>query len=126
MKKTLIGLFVLFALTSIIVLATEIPEGKEVFTFDAKLGTVTFKHAEHAERIGNCTQCHHKFEGEDLPKACSTCHDPKEIVNEAPKLKNAMHDNCQGCHQEKIDAGEKAGPVKGAKECKKCHIKSAS
>lgn len=123
MKKSLIGLITLLALTGIIVMAAEIPADKDVLTFDAKLGTVTFKHAEHAGRIGDCTTCHHKTEGDAIPQACSTCHMPKEVKDEAPKLKTAVHDNCQGCHQEKIDAGEKAGPVKGAKECKKCHIK---
>jgi len=123
LRKSLFGLITLLALTGIIVMAAEIPADKEVLTFDSKLGKVTFKHAEHAGRIGDCTTCHHKVEGDAVPQACSACHMPKEIKDEAPKLKTAVHDNCQGCHQEKLDAGEEAGPVKGAKECKKCHIK---
>ena len=126
MKKSLISLIALLALTSIFVLAADIPAEKETITFDAKLGTVTFKHAEHAGRIGDCTTCHHKTEGDAVPEACSKCHMPKEVKDEAPKLKTAVHNRCQGCHQEKLDAGEKSGPVKGAKECKKCHIKAAS
>jgi hypothetical protein len=45
----------------------------------------------------------------------------KEEKDGAPKLKDAVHDNCQGCHQEKADAGEATGPLK--KKCKECHIK---
>ena len=126
LKRTLIVLIALLALTGIIVMAAEIPADKEVITFDAKMGKMTFTHKEHADRIGDCTTCHHKVVGDAVPQPCSACHMPKEIKDEAPKLKTAVHDNCQGCHQEKVDAGEEAGPVKGAKECKKCHIKEAA
>ena len=126
MKRALFSLIALIALTSVFVLAAEIPAEKEVITFEAKLGTVTFKHAEHAGRIGDCTTCHHKMEGDAAPQPCSACHMEKEEKDGAPKLKDAVHDNCQGCHQEKADAGEKSGPVGGANECKKCHIKDAS
>ena len=126
MMKSLAGPIALFALTGIIVLAAEIPADKDVIVFEAKLGKMTFKHKEHSDRIGDCTICHHKTEGDAVPQPCSACHMPKEVKDEAPKLKTAVHDSCQGCHQEKVDAGEKAGPVKGAKECKKCHIKDAS
>jgi hypothetical protein len=126
MRKPVIALVALVALTGIIVLAAEIPADKEVIVFEAKLGKMTFKHSEHADRIGDCTTCHHKVEGDAVPQPCSACHMPKEEKDGAPKLKNAVHDSCQGCHQEKVDAGEKAGPVKGAKECKKCHIKETA
>ncbi len=124
LKKSLFTLIALLALTSIFVLAAEIPADKEVLTFDEKLGTVTFKHKEHADRIGDCITCHHKLEGDALPQACTVCHMEKEVKEEAPKLKDAVHNKCQGCHQEKADAGEKTGPLKGAKECKSCHIKA--
>jgi hypothetical protein len=124
LKKSLFILIALLALTSILVIAAEIPADKEVLTFEAKMGTVTFKHKEHADRIGDCTKCHHKTEGDAVPQACTVCHMEKEVKDEAPKLKDAVHNNCQDCHQEKVDAGEKAGPLKGAKECKNCHIKA--
>jgi mono/diheme cytochrome c family protein len=119
-KKTL-SLVAFLALVSVLVMAAEIPADKDVLTFDAKMGTVTFKHASHASRIGDCVTCHHKTEGDAVPQLCSECHMPKEVKDEAPKLKDAVHQNCQGCHQEKADAGEATGPLK--KKCKECHIK---
>lgn len=120
MRKYL-GLMVFIAAVGMLVMAAEIPAGKEVLTFEGKLGKVTFKHTEHADRIGDCVICHHKTEGDATPKLCSECHMEKEEKDGAPKLKDAVHDNCQGCHQEKADAGEATGPLK--KKCKECHIK---
>ena len=103
--------------------AAQVPEGKEVLKFETKMGTVTFEHAKHSGFEGvECATCHHTFEGEGLPQACSECH-AKKATEKAPKLQKAVHDTCWGCHQEKADAGEKHGPVKGAKNCKQCHVK---
>lgn len=120
MKKAL-SFLALLALVSVLVMAAEIPADKDVLSFDAKLGKVTFTHKEHAVRIGDCVTCHHKTEGDTVPQLCSSCHLANEAKDEAPKLKDAVHANCQGCHQEKADAGEAAGPLK--KKCKECHIK---
>ena len=122
MKKALI-LVALIAAVSIIAYANTVPEGTEVLTFEGKLGKVTFLHQEHVARSNNdCTACHHTHEGEGDPKPCSECHAEKPAEgDEAPKLKDAFHNNCQACHQEKADAGEPTGPLK--KKCKECHIK---
>jgi len=120
--KKYLGLMVLLAATSMLVMAAaEIPADKDVLTFEGKLGKVTFKHTDHANRIGDCVSCHHKTEGDAVPQLCSECHMPKEEKDGAPKLKDAFHDNCQGCHQENADAGKPTGPLK--KKCKECHIK---
>lgn len=120
MKKTL-SLLALLALVSVLVMAADIPADKDVLTFEAKMGKVTFSHKDHAEKIGDCVSCHHKTEGDAVPKLCSECHPPDAAKDDAPKLKDAVHKNCQGCHQEKADAGEATGPLK--KKCKECHIK---
>lgn len=113
----------LIALVGFLALAAEIPADKDVLTFQGKLGNVTFKHKEHATKGVTCVTCHHKTEGEAVPEPCSKCHMPDVEKEKAPKLKDAVHKTCQECHQKKIDAGEKAGPGKGAKECKGCHVK---
>ena len=126
MKKLLV-LLTLIALASLWAWAADIPAEKDVIKFEAKLGVMTFKHKEHAERIGDCMSCHHKTEGDATPKACSECHDKKEVKDEAPKLKDAVHKNCWGCHQKLRDEGKDAGPIKKWEkkpECKKCHIKA--
>ncbi|RMF73226.1 MAG: hypothetical protein D6738_09420 [Acidobacteria bacterium] len=101
--------------------AAQIPEDKQVLKLETKMGTVTFEHAKHAGFEGvECQTCHHTFKGEGLPQACGECHGKKD---DAPKLQKAVHARCWGCHQEKADAGAKHGPLKGAKNCKKCHVK---
>jgi len=123
-KKALI-LVALIAVVSIIAFADNVPEGKEVLTFETKMGTVTFKHQEHQSRVGEgCVSCHHAVEGEDEPRGCSECHMSKPAEgDETPKLKDAVHNTCHGCHQELADEGKATGPLK--KKCKECHIKAA-
>ena len=126
MKRFLIVLAILALVgAAAAIAAAQIPAGKEVLTFEHKLGNVTFEHATHAGLEGvECVTCHHKTEGDATPQACVECHPSKvEKDSDDIKLKDAVHDMCWGCHQEKVDAGLKGGPVKGAKSCKECHIK---
>ena len=74
--------------------------------FEAKPGAVTFKHAEHEKRAGDCAICHHN--GVDNG-ACRTCHDGTK----AASFKNAAHKVCKDCHK------SNNGPTK----CKGCHVK---
>lgn len=104
MKKLLLAMMVV-AFASAVAFAAE---GPAEIKFEAKMGTVTFNHADHQGVVTDCTTCHHK--GVEAG-TCKSCHgvDPA-----APKSKDAYHDQCKGCHQEKG-----AGPT----GCKDCHVK---
>ncbi|UCF69175.1 MAG: cytochrome c3 family protein [Acidobacteriota bacterium] len=102
-------------------LAGDAAAPKEVLTFEAKLGTVTFNHKDHADKIGDCAACHHTTKAGETPQSCGSCHDAKQVVENAPKLKDAVHSTCWDCHTSKLEAGEKSGPIK--KDCKACHVK---
>jgi predicted CXXCH cytochrome family protein len=122
-KKTLVvvGLLALVSVGALVI-AGEVPADKAEIKFDTKMGTVTFPHKVHSGLEGvSCTSCHHTLKEGATPQACSSCHDPKMEKDGAPKLKDAVHNNCYGCHQEKADAGMKSGPLK--KDCKACHVK---
>jgi hypothetical protein len=107
-------------LVSMCVVAAEIPADKATIKFDTKMGTVTFPHKAHADRV-KCEECHHAVKGMEAKQQCSACHDAKEAKGNAPKLKDAVHKTCQGCHEKSVAAGKK---VPG-KECKNCHVKAA-
>ena len=81
-------------------------KGEATYTFDTKMGAVTFPHADHQAKVGDCKTCHH--EGVEAG-ACRTCHDGTK----APKFKDAAHKLCKDCHK------EKGGPT----NCKDCHKK---
>jgi hypothetical protein len=87
--------------------------------FYTNAGKVLFDHQEHSSLSGyglSCGECHHTLsEGEyDQAGSCAECHDPNEGDKETPKLSDAFHSQCIGCHQ---DFG--AGPV----ECAQCHVR---
>jgi len=77
---------------------------------------VKFNHDKHARTLekDGCTLCHPKDKDEKLLFTFPKERD--ESTKEA--LMNAYHDACVDCHQEKGDAGEKAGPV----TCGECHL----
>ncbi|MEW6338691.1 MAG: cytochrome c3 family protein [Acidobacteriota bacterium] len=122
MKKIALVL-VFVAAAAVVVMAADIPADKEVLKLEAKLGTVTFKHKAHVDAGAACTDCHHtQKEGQPVQK-CSECHDKAAAKDKAPKLQDAFHNNCAGCHAKLIAEGKKSGPVKDAKSCKSCHVK---
>lgn len=99
---------------------TDIPDDKQVISFDTKLGVVTFNHQKHSDLSSTeCTTCHHAWKPGEVVKPCHACHGKKDA--ESPAAKSAFHDRCIGCHQYTVDKGETAGPLK--KKCKLCHIK---
>ncbi len=108
------GLF----LVSTCVIAADIPADKATIKFETKMGTVTFPHKAHAEKE-KCATCHHTTKEGEAVKACTDCHgkDPK-----APKMQDAAHKLCKGCHEKTVAAGKKAP---NAKDCKSCHVKQA-
>ncbi len=68
-----------------------------------------FPHHDHQAQM-KCNDCHHKAAEGETPKACKTCHQAKK--GDAPKIKDAYHKKCKGCHKK-----EKKGPTK----CGGCH-----
>ena len=93
--KKLMTLFVALSLVSIgafSVIAAD-NKGPEEVKLEASMGTVTFKHAAHQERVADCVTCHHA--GVEAG-ACSSCHDAKP---EAPKAKTVFHKLCKDCHK---------------------------
>lgn len=97
-----------------------IPPDKEVLTFSTKLGVTVFNHKLHTTRAEKCETCHHAQDVKQPIQPCHQCH-TKDGSEEAPKVKDALHLRCQGCHEENLKAGNPHGPIK--KECKLCHVK---
>ena len=95
------------------------PEEPLRLMYTVAAGNVLFNHKIHTDVSGyglSCEDCHHELlDGEsDTPVACIECHDPTEGDEEIPKLSDAFHQQCAGCHED-----YEAGPVE--EECAKCH-----
>lgn len=105
MKKFVVLLVVLafVAATAMFAVANNGPTEVKI---DTKMGTVTFQHAKHQERVSDCKTCHHN--GVEAG-ACRSCHDGTK----APKAKTVFHKLCKDCHK------KQNGPTK----CKECHVK---
>jgi primosomal protein N' len=83
------------------------PPKLKIFQTSYKEGTqVTFNHAKHVDvHKLNCIECHHV-------ERCSKCHSKGETRTlEVVKGKQAMHENCIGCHAE----------TSGPEQCLDCH-----
>jgi uncharacterized paraquat-inducible protein A len=78
---------------------------------------VSLPHKAHADRIGNCAECHHKDTAGKEQK-CFACH-KAEKSGDAVAMKDAMHTKCKGCHQKLKDEKKTAGPT----NCDGCHKK---
>lgn len=109
---------------------------------------VEFTHKKHNEEYKiECGSCHHDDKGKPLAlkmgddvQKCDACHDKAKANKKDAKFKgvylgkkkpadinahkNALHENCIGCH---MTVNMKAGDPKGKKgpavtKCKDCHI----
>jgi hypothetical protein len=93
---------------------------KDVVEFNPAYGKVTFTHQKHVDSIKDCTKCHHTWKkGETSGKLCGDCHKAK-TEGKTLSLKDAMHKDCKGCHEEAKKAGKPTGPT----SCTKCHVKA--
>ncbi len=96
-------------------LATNPPGEPARVTNYAGKAPVTFDHAKHGEVA--CVQCHHNQD--DGQYKCGQCHG-EDAVDQAPKLKDAMHKKdsgaCYACH---FGDEPKAKKLK----CAECHVK---
>ena len=106
MKKLFIVLILSLFTFATVGLALANDKGPEKVEYSAKMGTVTFNHAQHQER-SDCSSCHHT----GTFVQCKSCHGVSE---EAPKAKDAFHKQCKGCHAE---------ANKGPTKCSGCHVK---
>ena len=96
--------------------AKKAPEEPLRIMFKTAGGKVLFSHKTHFSDAGyafECNTCHHMLENEgDKPVSCGECH--LADGEDAPKLSDALHKQCIGCHK---DSG--SGPV----ECSACHMR---
>ena len=108
-KSILVGIISIVALVA---MTAAVGLQDDIYTYEGKLGKVTFDHKAHVELGGTCKSCHHTLaEDNGMPeKKCMDCHTTDSDV----KAKDAYHKNCIDCHKT-----EKAGPIK----CKECHVK---
>jgi len=87
--------------------------------FDASLHQ---RHVDATEEA--CETCHHQWDEEQqklvyvegAQGACTDCHGDT-VVEDRPTLRDASHIHCVGCHHERDDRGDKAGPL----TCSGCH-----
>lgn len=123
--RTLLGLLFLVLLTPVGSWASDPPidPDKQILMFETKIGTVTFRHQNHADlSFTTCTTCHHTYQGEGPIKSCHECHNDS-VEDPKLKAKGAFHVRCAGCHEYTLKEGllDHAGPLKT--KCKLCHIK---
>ena len=118
MKKLLVVLFALVIGISFTSTAWSAATPPKEVKLEAKMGVVTLKHEEHAvARKIDCKTCHHK--GTEGDVKCGSCH-KAEAKDKTVALKDAFHNTCKKCHEEKVKAGAKA-PTK----CNECHVKAS-
>jgi predicted CXXCH cytochrome family protein len=85
-------------------------------------GTVAFRHARHAGPKDDggcgsgCAKCHHEVEGAENARACWVCHGREG--GEAPRMEEAAHSLCTGCHEERRAAEPS---LKIPCSCPDCH-----
>lgn len=79
-----------------------------------KAGRVPFNHADHADAVDLCTDCHHADTGYSKLQACRKCHGETADSGSAKglSLEDAYHGQCIACHEK-----EGSGPTK----CAECH-----
>lgn len=80
--------------------------------FGGRSGKVPFPHAQHQERIEDCSTCHSTF-----PQETAAIKKMKDAGTIKPK--KVMNLQCIKCHKQEKKAGKPYGPV----TCKNCHVK---
>lgn len=111
---TLMAIVVVAVFSASVLVAADAPVTVVIKDVQKVKTPVTMPHKAHADRIGNCTECHHK-DAAGKEQKCFACH-KAEKKGDAVSLKDAMHTKCKGCHSK--DAAKKA-PTK----CDGCHKK---
>jgi predicted CXXCH cytochrome family protein len=103
------------AATMLVSLGAEMADTMSLKADGGTSEAVTLEHRKHSmERGIACTKCHHNMATEGT-KRCAECH-TLPGSGETPKLEDAYHGLCQGCHKE---------PPEGTKpptDCEACHV----
>lgn len=73
-----------------------------------------FEHADHTAT--QCADCHHNWVDDTGGGACYNCHKMSPEIS--VEMESMFHELCWGCHIEKRQEEEEAGPVR---ECSLCH-----
>jgi cytochrome c553 len=113
-------ILILFGLLSVPLTLWAEAEGPKSIVFQTKLGSVTFLHDNHQERLSNdCVKCHH-VKGEKKKQACRNCHKRKleTVVGDPLSFYDVKMELCRGCHREKRAANKAS---KAPVFCKDCH-----
>ncbi len=121
--KLAYGLAICFLFVGVLCYAAfpaKTPDKPVRLMFNVTAGKVLFDHKTHYADTGyglSCGDCHHTLAEDEYADAqsCSECHDPDEGDEETPKLADAFHLQCAGCHEE-----YGSGPLE--KECSACHV----
>jgi len=120
MKRGLISIGIVVGFLLSILMVTGAFAQKDSMTFDVPYGKVTFPHKKHIDLKLDCMKCHHTWKkGETSGKLCRDCHKAK-AEGKTLSLKDAMHKDCKGCHDEAKKANKPAGPT----GCTQCHVKA--
>ena len=114
---TLLAIVVVAVFSASVLVAADAPVTVVIKDVQKVKTPVTMPHKAHADRIGNCTECHHK-DAAGKEQKCFACH-KAEKKGDVVALKDAMHTKCKGCHQKMKDAKKATGPT----TCDGCHKK---
>jgi len=79
-------------------------------------GNVQFSHRTHVDI--ECTDCHHTSPDRRIKRSCFSCHTASSRMPR--NSRDALHDQCIGCHLDLKKAGKPTGP---AKLCSQCHAR---
>jgi cytochrome c553 len=122
--KLAYGLIIYFLFVGVLCYAAFPPQKPAVpnrIKYEVTAGNVIFNHKQHYSADGfalSCGDCHHTLAEDEYDDAgsCSECHSPDEGDEEVPKLADAFHRQCGGCHE-----AYGAGPPE--KDCTLCHVR---
>jgi hypothetical protein len=117
MKRGLISIGIIAGFLLSILMVSGVFAAKDVVVLDNSFGQVKFTHKKHVDLKYECIKCHHTWKkGEQSGKLCKDCHKAK-AEGKTISLKDAMHKDCKGCHEEAKKANKPTGPT----TCTKCH-----
>jgi len=107
MKKLLLIALVLGIVSAFALPAIAVKAPASIQFDSPQKSPVSFDHASHETKIGDCKSCHHMGVGTG---SCTDCHGR---TDKAPGTKRAFHKSCRGCHT-------KMG-VANYRDCAFCH-----
>ena len=107
------------------VLAAEPPAERDGYYYwPSSAGRVIFHHEGHADKVDECTSCHHEVkQGEEEPASCRTCH-----AAEQPSRERLL--SCKECHEFTLEEYADDDEVEheelvewhGTGKCDMCHM----